>query len=139
VGYNRASAERMHKLDHRLHLMGTALFYATAALGLMSLVGMAMDPELVHRQGRLLTALSAGLPTVGAALFGIRGQGDFIGASGRSAETADKLQSVAEELHVRPVDLIHGCRALENAAQIMRADLGEWRVSYRHRRLAIPA
>jgi hypothetical protein len=76
---------------------------------------------------------------VGAALFGIRGQGDFIGFSGRAAETADQLQSVAEELQARPVDLIHACRTLENAAQIMRADLGEWRVSYRHRKLAIPA
>ncbi|HZZ31301.1 MAG TPA: DUF4231 domain-containing protein, partial [Phenylobacterium sp.] len=139
VRYNRVSATRMRRLDHRLHLMGTALFYATAALGLLGLVGLAFDPGLLHAQGPLLTVLSAGLPTIGAALFGIRGQGDFIGASGRSAETADKLQSLAEELKARPVDLIHACRALENAAQIMRADLGEWRVSYRHRRLAIPA
>jgi hypothetical protein len=139
VRYNRVSAERMHRLDHRLHLMGTTLFYATAALGVLSLLGLVVAPETVHGLGPLLTALSAGLPTIGAALFGIRGQGDFIGASGRSAETADKLQSVEEELEARPVDLIHACRALENAAQVMRADLGEWRVSYRHRRLAIPA
>ena len=37
----------------------------------------------------LLTVLSAGLPTIGAALFGIRGQGDFAAAAGRSEATAE--------------------------------------------------
>ncbi|THD61548.1 DUF4231 domain-containing protein [Phenylobacterium sp.] len=139
VRYNHANAERMHQLDHRLHLAGTALFYLTVALGLTALIGILAGSELVHTYGRWLTVASAGLPTIGAALFGIRGQGDFIGASGRSAETADKLQEVAEELKARPADLTRASRALENAARVMLADLGEWRVSYRHRKLAIPA
>jgi hypothetical protein len=139
VAYNRANAHRMHQLDHRLHLAGTALFYATAGVGALTLTGLMLDVEAIHTQARLATVLAAGLPTVGGALFGIRGQGDFIGASGRSAETADKLQAIGEQLAERPVDLARACRALENAAQIMLADLGEWRVSYRHRKLAIPA
>lgn len=139
ISYNIANSERMHQLDHRLHQVGTTLFYATVGLGLLTLLGIAVAPDVVHQHAKLLTALSAGLPTAGAALFGIRGQGDFVGASGRSAETAVNLRAVADQLEDGPSDLPRACRLVENASATMLADLGEWRSAYRHRKLAIPA
>ena len=139
VAYNEASAHRMHKLDHRLHLIGNLLFYATAGMGVLTLIALNIKAEVVHAHAPLLTALSAGLPTIGAAIFGIRGQGDFVGASGRAAETAENLRAAAAGLAVRPVDLTLACRSAENVAVTMLADLGEWRTAYRHRKLAIPA
>jgi hypothetical protein len=139
VAYNETAAHRLHQLDHRLHLIGNLLFYATAAMGVATLVALNIKAEVVHANAPLLTALSAGLPTIGAAIFGIRGQGDFVGASGRSAETAENLRAAATGLAVRPVDLTLACRSAENVAVTMLADLGEWRTAYRHRKLAIPA
>ena len=139
ISYNVLNSERMHSLDHRLHQVGTTLFYATVGLGVLTLIGIAVAPDIVHQHAKLLTALSAGLPTAGAALFGIRGQGDFVGASGRSAETAANLRIVAYQLEDGAADLPRACRLVENAAATMLADLGEWRSAYRHRKLAIPA
>jgi hypothetical protein len=135
VSYNGLNAACMHHLDHRLHLIGTGLFYATAAIGVVTLAGLAagLSPP------RLLTALSAGLPTIGAALFGIRGQGDFVGASGRSAETETKLKRAMSRMATLPGNVTLACRTTEDAAATMLADLGEWRATYRHRKLAIPA
>jgi hypothetical protein len=135
VSYNGLNAACMHHLDHRLHLIGTGLFYATAAIGVVTLAGLAagLSPP------RLLTALSAGLPTIGAALFGIRGQGDFVGASGRSAETETKLKRAVSRMATLPGNVTLACRTTEDAAATMLADLGEWRATYRHRKLAIPA
>lgn len=139
IRYNLVSAERLHRLDHRLHQVGTALFYATALVALVSLAGLLLHIDVIYSRIKILTALAAILPTVGAAVYGVRGQGDFIGASGRAAETAEKLQKAATRLHARPLDLSLACRAVEHVAATMLADLGEWRVSYKHRKLAIPS
>ena len=128
----------MHRLDHRLHQVGATLFYATVGQGVATFFLIAFAPHFVHEQGGLLTALSAGLPTLGAALYGIRGQADFVGASGRSAETAANLRTISEQLKTS-TDLSQACRLIENASATMLADLGEWRSAYRHRTLAIPA
>ena len=75
----------------------------------------------------------------GAALFGIRGQGDFAAAAGRSEATAERLEALAHRLRSRPIDLPMAARAAEDFAATMLDDLDEWHVSYRHRKLAIPA
>jgi hypothetical protein len=139
VRYNAANAERMHRADHRLHLLGTALFVITVGVGVASLVGLLLGGEGVYRASVFSILVSAGLPTVGAALFGIRGQGDFVGAAGRSSETEARLRAAAATLRSHPTDLMLSCRAAENAAATMLSDLTDWRTAYRHRKLAIPA
>lgn len=139
IAYNRANAERMHHLDHRLHRVGTALFYSAVLVGIVSLVGYALHLDIIYSWGKVMTVLSAGLPTIGAALFGIRGQGDFAAAAGRSEATAERLEALAHRLRSRPIDLAMAARAAEDFAATMLDDLDEWHVSYRHRKLAIPA
>ena len=87
----------------------------------------------------LLGVMSAVLPTLGTAVFGIRGQGDFAGAARRSAETAGALQRAFDRLMAPPIDLPSAARATEDASVTMLADLGAWRTSYRDRKLAIPS
>ena len=82
--------------------------------------------------------LTAGLPAVGAAVFGMRGHGEHLLAASRSANTALALQRNAARLkHVFRADLL--ATELEKTAAIMLADLNEWTVSYRERSLEIPA
>ena len=139
IAYNRANAERMHHLDHRLHSVGTALFYSAVLVGIVSLVGYVLHLEVISSLSKVTTVLSAGLPTIGAAIFGIRGQGDFAAAAGRSEATAERLEALAHRLRSRPIDLATAARAAEDFAATMLQDLDEWHVSYRHRKLAIPA
>lgn len=139
VAYHRSAAHRMHVVDHRLHQIGLALFAATILIGLGTLAGLLFAHEATRRIAPVLGMLSAALPTLGAAIFGIRGAGDFAGTAGRSAQTAHHLAHVANIL--RSDNLTHNMavRAGEQAAAIMLADLGEWRSTYSHRTLAIPS
>ena len=139
VAYNEASAHRMHTLDHRFHKIGTTLFALTIIIGLGSLAGLVYDYERAKYFAPVLGMLSAALPTMGAAIFGIRAAGDFAGTAGRSAETARRLAHICELLNRDHVDHGTAARAAEEAAAIMLADLGEWRTTYAHRKLAIPS
>lgn len=139
ITYHRANARRMHLLDHRLHIFGTALFMITVAGGLLTLVAVLTHAQFMAPMKTLLGVMSAVLPTLGTAVFGIRGQGDFAGAARRSAETAGALQRAFDRLMAPPIDLPSAARATEDASVTMLADLGAWRTSYRDRKLAIPS
>ncbi|NJC32810.1 hypothetical protein GGR88_000284 [Sphingomonas jejuensis] len=139
LDYNRTNAHRMHRLDHRLHRAGTVLFWSTVLLSVVGLTGYALQLEIIGSASKWLTVLGAALPTLGAALFGIRGQSDFAGASRRSTGTADRLARAAQRLETDPITLPVITRAVEDAAATMAADVGEWRTSYLDRKLAIPA
>ncbi|MBN8831406.1 MAG: hypothetical protein J0G94_12480 [Sphingomonadales bacterium] len=139
IAYNRSSAHRMHLLDHRLHKIGLALFLATILVGLGTFFGLVFAYREVKHVAPLLGMLSAALPTLGAGIFGIRGAGDFAGTAGRSAETARRLAHAAELLRREDIEYSTVVRIAEEAASIMLADLGEWRSTYTHRKLAIPS
>ena len=139
VAYNKLNAHRLHVLDHRLHRLGGALFWLTAAIGIVMLVGLLFEIHIIHEWIKPLSVLSAALPTAGSAIFGIRGAGDFAAAASRSARTADRLEEIASRLRRAPLGLSDAARAAEEAAAIMQRDLGEWRSAYQNRVLAIPA
>lgn len=139
IAYHRASAHRMHRLDHRLHQFGTVLFVIVGVLGLASLAGYALHAEFDPTTGKLITVLGAGLPTIGAACFGIRGQLDLVGTAARSEQTAAALEPSARQLAGADGDLLAVAQAIDAAAAVMLQDLADWRVSYRERRLAIPS
>lgn len=139
IAYHHAAAHRMHVLDHRLHKIGLALLSATILIGIGTLAGLVFLHDETRRAAPLLGMLSAALPTLGAAIFGIRGAGDFAGTAGRSSVTAGRLAHVAERLRRPDIDHAAAVRAGEEAAAIMLADLAEWRTNYSHRKLAIPS
>jgi len=139
IHYHEANSHRMHALDERLHRAGTALFVVSLAASLLGLLGYLARVPLVMESGEVLTVVGAALPTIGAALFGIRGQSDFIGAARRSEETARRLRRTLERMRVGPMDLSLAARLMEDAAETMAADLGEWRTTFLDRRLAIPS
>lgn len=139
IAYNRVNAHRLHTFDHRLHRLGGALFLLTAAIGAVMLAGLLFHSTLIHGWIKPLSVLSAALPTIGSAVFGIRGAGDFAGAASRSARTADRLAEIAQRLRRAPLGLSDAARAAEEAAAIMQRDVGEWHSAYQSKVLAIPA
>jgi hypothetical protein len=139
IAYHAVAARRMHVLDHRLHRIGLALFLATIVVGATMLVALLTGSREIKGFLPVLAVLSTAFPTLGGAIFGIRGAGDFAGAAGRSAETAQRLRRIVESLRRDDVDRGTAARAVEEASAIMLADLAEWRTSYAYRKLAIPS
>ena len=136
--YHHVNSERMHKLDHRLHEIGNFLMGAVIAACGMFLIGY----YPMHHWVKELTApfifLTAGLPALGAAVFGMRGHGEHLLAASRSANTSTELMANAERLK-DATKLETVALELQNTARIMLADLNEWTVTYSERSLEIPA
>lgn len=136
--YHRSNAERMYKLDHRLHEVGNFLTGAVIAVCALFLLGYLFVPYWVKSLTDPFIFLTAGLPAIGAAVFGLRGHGEHLLAASRSANTAGSLGLTAARL-AQPADMETLARDLEHSALIMLADLNEWTIAYRERSLEIPA
>ena len=136
--YHEVNAHRMEKLDHRLHEIGNFLMGGVIAACVLFLAAYIPFEYYVKKMTTSFVFLTAGLPAVGAAVFGMRGHGEHLLAASRSENTALALQRNAARLkHVFRNDLL--AIELEKTAAIMLADLNEWTVSYRERSLEIPA
>lgn len=127
IAYNRRNAEQVDRFDHRLELLALALFIATLVNSLVVVLGLEFAPDLVRQYNPWITALSAGLPALGTAIFGIRVQGDYGALAARSRSTAGLLQRISADLR-RATDLPRMANLAEQAGRVMLADLGEWRL-----------
>lgn len=139
IAYHHASAHQLEHLDHRLHVIGSALFAATIVTCTAFVLGYGVFHDWVVGHAKIFVFLSGGLPALGSAIFGIRVQGDFIGAAERSRATAARLDVLGSVVMTNSLDIARAGDLVEAASQTMLADLGEWRVSYSHRKLVIPA
>ncbi len=137
VAYHATSSATVHRLDHRLHRAGTLLFAVSCLSCAAFIAGYFIDHTWTVAHAADFVALSAGLPAIGTAFFGIRVQGDFAGTAARSEITADHLAAVAATLRAEPTTLSRTADGLEAAARAMFADLGEWRLSHEQRQLEL--
>lgn len=144
VAYLASDAGRMHRLEHRLHLLGTVMFAATvlACVGLLTFKALdAVLPALdafAHPLAIATTIVSAALPAVGAAIYGIRMQGDFAGIAERSRMLADQLATLRAVI----VDDAPGfdtlARRVTRVTGLLTEDLSSWLRTYHARPLALP-
>ena len=138
ASYHLANAERMTKLDHQLHRIGNLLMGGVIASCLLYLLGYLLLPDRTTALTHAIVVLTAGLPAIGAAVFGLRGHGEHLLAASRSAQTAAALTASAERLR-RASRSDQLAVELEISAAIMLSDLNEWNATYRERSLKIPA
>jgi hypothetical protein len=136
VGYHERNAHQIELLDQRLEMIATALFVATLAVSIITVVGLAFDADIVNEFGNWFTLVSAGFPALGTAVFGIRFQGDFGGDALRSMATASTLQQIDEELR-KQTSLSRAADLTEQAARFMLSDLDEWRLVNQQRDLSV--
>ena len=142
ISYHRANAKRMHRLEHRLHHAGEFLFGGTivacAAWIVCTLAGVPMSFGGSVGLTEIVTALTAAMPAVGAAFYGIRMQGDFARVADRSLVTVARLERLKRALNVDPLDYTRLTARLRRLADIMLADIEHWRTTYQARPLALP-
>lgn len=145
IGYLRREALRMHRLEHRLHRLGGLLFALTALLCLVVLVieGLgALLPEameaIAHSLPLGVTVLSASLPAVGAAIYGIRMQGDFAGIVERNEVLSERLGYI-HRIASDDAPSFDGLRRLiARTAELLTADVSQWMRALKARPLALP-
>jgi hypothetical protein len=137
IAYHRATAKQVERLDHRLETLGTALFLASLVSCAFLLVALMISHEWVERYGNWFVMISAGLPAIGTAIFGIRFQGDFGGSALRSQSTAYELQQIIGELREPRLGLGRSADLVEQAARAMLGDLDEWNLVNQQRDLSI--
>jgi hypothetical protein len=137
IAYNRLIGEQVERLDRRLDVLGTRIFAAALVGTMVSIVALIVAPEWAARHANLFVVLSAGLPAVGTAIFGIRVQGDFGGTALRAQSTADLLERIARDLEAADSDLSRSADLVEQAARVMLKDLGEWRLVNEQHELAV--
>jgi hypothetical protein len=146
LAYLEADARAMRRLEHRLHLLGSALFAATAftciGLFLFEIVhhlrpaaGLA---AVAHPLLTVTTIASAALPALGAAIYGIRMQGDFAGSADRSDALARHLTSLKKVMEEDRLEFDILRRRVLRATDLLTAGLGSWLQTYHARPLTLP-
>jgi hypothetical protein len=146
-GYHERNAQRMKRLDARLDWIGFVLFLATvlvavdhwsfgsAGLGYLvqQFFGHA-DPREVEHLG---IALSAFLPALATATYGIRVIGDFEGSARRSERAHQSLHQQIQAIGTTvSLDVLR--RRARAAGETMLGDVASWRLAVESRELAIP-
>ena len=142
LGYHRANAHRMHKLERRLHHAGEFLFGGTivACAGwiICKLAGVPMSFGGTIGLTEIVTWLTAAMPALGAAIYGIGMQGDFAGIAQRSEATVARLERLKRALKDDPLEYARLISRLRRLADIMLTDVAHWRTTYQARPLKLP-
>jgi hypothetical protein len=167
--YHTANARNLEKIHHTLHHKGDACFVATIVILLLYLAAWAFDhfslavsthaqehgAASAHPHGLfheileyylkpIVSIAAAGLPAFGAALSGIRAQGDFEGFAQRSASTHHELTEVEHQISSLlsvpdQIDLKTATDVLLAATRVMAKDVSAWQQLYVSKRLTLPA
>ena len=142
IRYHQANRRRMKAVDHRLHQVGEGLFILTIISGIGWLIAKLLHLEHTMILGAdattLAVVLGALLPAIGAALYGIRKQGDFAGSSERSRVSMDKLLKLRLAIERDPPDYRRLTDRVRRMGEIMLAEVDEWRLLCAIRPLELP-
>ena len=137
IAYHHRAAEQVELLDSRMETLGLIAFNATLLSLAVLLVANFVDHDWTLANAKWFTIATAGLPAIGAAVFGIRVQGDYEATAVRSEQTALVLEQVAERLENESPDLPRAADLAEQAARLMTADLDDWALLNRQHDLSV--
>lgn len=149
--WHEANTHAMEKVDHFLHHSAERCFlytFAALCIGLVLLVAIItlLPEQQEHAVLKIakpwLLLFAAGLPAFGAALAGIRVQGEFEDYKQRSEHMVAALNELeatyASQLKQQP-QLEHTAELLIETARVLSEDLAAWQELYGRKRLNLPA
>jgi len=152
IAYHGKKADILHKIEHRLHIMGEIAFGVTLVVCLIYLslataaAGDGAVADFAYAAKKLakdwVTLFTGFLPALGAAFFGIRVQGEFGSTAERSHATAAQLKSIAVKFEAfgdaRTPRLESLQLRVEEAARAMLMENMDWRMLYISKPLNLP-
>ena len=143
--HKEITAPRMAGLHRRLERSGGWLFAGTFVVAVVYLVFFAVwwltkrdlpqftDEHIKH----LVAAISAALPAIATACYGIRVTGDFEGIALRSERTHAALDKLIAQIKRDPPDLNILRTRARAAADAMLGDVSSWRLAAESRSLTL--
>lgn len=152
IAYHDRKAHTLHAMEHRLHHLGEYAFGATLLVCLIYLIlAFNAGKETAFQKWAygakndikgMVTLLTGFLPSLGAAFFGIRVQGEFGSTAERSHATAAQLKAIAAKFEA----LLEGDKPrldilrlrVEEAARAMLMENLDWRLLYISKPLNLP-
>lgn len=148
--YHASNAIRMERIEHALHRAGDYFFLLTLAacliyLGIYALIKVESfywAADLKYSIKGWVTVLTALLPAIGAAMLGIRVQGEFSSSAERSEAMAERLNELAaelEKLDEQTLSLALLQTYVESAAETMLIEVVDWRFVFRGKPISLPA
>lgn len=160
ISYHERNASRMHRMEHSLHGLGELLFVATLLIVsgylLFTLADlMAGSGGHGHADGHdapgfmpgsvkaWVMFLCAFLPALGAAMSGIRVQGEFASTAERSEAMAARLSQLQGEIATEEKNGESGLARLrsliETTSETMLIEVVDWKFVFRGKPLSLPA
>jgi hypothetical protein len=134
--YHDTNARRFRALDHRVTVVGLFLF---------SLAGIAAFSSVIERNTSAAIAFAATVfPAFGAALAGVRSQGEFERVKKRSEAMHDELKRQVERLETlrngaAPISSTILGTIVAESGQLMLDELLDWRIVFRDRPFEPPS
>jgi len=145
ISYLQREALRMHHLEHRLHRVGGVLFATTAIICAVVLAGTALHvmlpthlAEIFEHHPLGVTVVSASLPAIGAAIYGIRMQGDFAGVAERNGALAEQLIGLRRLAQDETPDFDGLRRLVRRTTELLIEDVSQWFRASLARPLSLP-
>lgn len=138
AAWNEATAHRMHLVGHRIERFGETLFVLVLAAAIGWLVLRLANPHAAHDLTYVLTAITAGLPAIATASYGIGVILDFEGIADRSGRMAAALRGSLTGWDPSRANVAELQGVARLASDIMLGDVAAWRLLAQGRRLKIP-
>ena len=142
AAYHRSNAARMGKAERRLRHLGDVLFSLTIVCGVawLALTGLGLGHVkiLSTDAAKWTTFFTALFPAVGAALYGIRMQGEFAAGQERSQDLERVLVALRSDMAADAVDDRHVAARLRQLSAILGSELDQWRSLSEKRPLELP-
>jgi hypothetical protein len=138
ANWNASTSHRMHLASHRIERFGEVLF----AIVLLSSIGWLLlyffDEHMATALKYPLTTITAGLPAIATASYGIRVILDFEGVAGRAKNISVGLNALLAHWEAGPKTAAALQEFARRSADIMLSDVAAWRLLAEGRRLTIP-
>lgn len=146
IAYLKIDGRRMHRLEHRLHRLGGALFLTTGLICVIHFlieVVSEMGLDIAHGDQAspflaAATVASASLPAIGAAIYGIRMQGDFSGSAERSDGLHAHLATLRDVVEEDRLDFDTLRRRVRRLGDLLTQEVANWKETYHARPLSLP-
>ncbi|WP_051504033.1 hypothetical protein [Sphingomonas jaspsi] len=142
IAYNHRNARRMERVERRLHNFGELLFAVTVLACGSWIIAKLVRPDLMVGEGvgptQFVTVATAFFPALGAAIYGIRMQGDFHGMAHRSETTARLLARLKRAIECDAPDYDIMKDRVKRLGDILLMDVEGWRTTYQARPLHLP-
>ena len=125
--YHKRNSKLMKKLDHRLHKFGLILFFITLIACILYIAGCFNSQLHDLIDSHWITLITASLPAFGAAIYGIRVNGDFKKIASQSSHSNKQLTVITNKLKDEKLNyhLLHDIA--DKMDSIMLEDVSDWR------------